>query len=132
MRGFLIAALLLSAWNLGALPPAHSQESHLDELIANAVLPLPAPLKAGATVVSYDADMMRTVLRQGTNDLICVADGPGAGFSVLCQHKSVEAFSPTSQASHRNALCSRLLTVSTIRRNDSSRIKRTSPSSRGE
>ncbi len=60
--------------------------------IAAALLPLPAPLRAGATVVAYDADLNRTVLREGTNELVCVADNPRPGFSVICQHESVEAY----------------------------------------
>jgi len=92
MRSLPIAVFLLSACNLSLSSLAHSQGSDVDNRIANAVLPLPAPLQAGATVVAYDADMKQTVLRRGMNDLVCVADGPGSGFSVLCQHERVMAY----------------------------------------
>lgn len=92
MRGLPIAVFFLTACNVYLLSPAHSQASDVDNRIANAVLPLPAPLQAGATVVAYDADMKQTILRRGTNDLICIADGPGSGFSVLCQHENVMAY----------------------------------------
>ena len=57
--------------------PADAQSS--DPLIAEALQPLPADLKAGATVVAYDtANGARQVLRQGTNQIECqpkAADG---------------------------------------------------------
>jgi len=57
--------------------PADAQSS--DPRIAEALQPLPADLKAGATVVAYDtANGARQVLRQGTNQIECqpkAADG---------------------------------------------------------
>ena len=56
--------------------------------VAEAVLAAPKALRAGATVVEYDAEGECHVLRQGTNTLICEPDRPDEGFSVFCYHES--------------------------------------------
>ena len=66
-----------------------AEEKPTKMLIAEAVLPLPEPLRARATVVSYDASGVRSILRQGTNDLICDVDGPSEGYFVMCYHDSL-------------------------------------------
>ncbi|MGE0361893.1 MAG: hypothetical protein AB7H93_05330 [Vicinamibacterales bacterium] len=53
--------------------------------ITQATLPLPADLRAGATVYKYDKAGNRTVLRQGTNQLECMPKGED-GFT-WCYHK---------------------------------------------
>jgi len=46
-----------------------------------------------ATVFGYTSDGEIVVLREGTNDQICLADDPTRkGFSVACYHKSLEPF----------------------------------------
>lgn len=56
--------------------------------VAEAVLAAPAALRDGATVVEYDAQGERHVLRQGTNTLVCEPDDPNAeGFLVACYHE---------------------------------------------
>lgn len=61
--------------------------------IAGAVSPAPQGLRAGATVLGYGADGKLTTLRQGANDLICLADDPGAkGFHPACYHRALEPF----------------------------------------
>lgn len=57
----------------GALAaPAAVQAQSVDQQIADAVLPLPEDLKAGATVITYDPDTGdRIVLREGTNHVEC-------------------------------------------------------------
>ncbi|HSG64015.1 MAG TPA: hypothetical protein VLD39_03410 [Gammaproteobacteria bacterium] len=73
--GLMVVALTLIA---GA-PLAYSQTT--DELIAQAVRPLPEDLRAGATVYRYDAQTgERIVLRAGTNHVECVPDD-GEGFT---------------------------------------------------
>ncbi len=55
--------------------------------IAQAVLPLPEDLRAGATVITYDrATGERRVLRQGTNFVECVPRNPDDGFT-WCYNK---------------------------------------------
>ena len=60
-----------------------------EELIAEATLPLPEQMKAGATVVVTDDDGNRRVLRQGTNSLVCSPDGPAPGFQASCTDASL-------------------------------------------
>jgi hypothetical protein len=68
------AAIVLS----GPLMAAAQQPSSADPQIAEALQILPDDLRAGATVVTYDASGARKVLRQGTNFIECqprMADG---------------------------------------------------------
>ena len=61
--------------------------------IAAAVMAAPEEQRAGATVYGYDAKGHIVALREGTNNLICLADDPSnAGFSAACYHKDLEAF----------------------------------------
>jgi hypothetical protein len=54
----------------------------VEEMIAQAVQPLPEDLQAGATVVMYDrATGERKVLREGTNSLECEPENPDDGFT---------------------------------------------------
>jgi hypothetical protein len=63
------------------------------EQIAAAVLAAPDDRRAGATVLGYDEAGKVVTLRQGTNDLVCLADNPSeASFSVACYHKDLEPF----------------------------------------
>ena len=64
--------------------------------IAAAAQAAPEDRRAGATVLGYstlESGSLATVLRQGTNDLVCLADQPGdEKFSVACYHQSLEPF----------------------------------------
>jgi hypothetical protein len=61
--------------------------------LAAAVLPLPADLRAGATVMGYAPDGRFVKLRAGTGAMICLASNPKADrFHVACYHKSLEPF----------------------------------------
>ncbi len=65
-----VAAVLVAGALLAV--PASAPAQSTDQQIADAVLPLPEDLKAGATVVTHDADTgARKVLRQGTNQVEC-------------------------------------------------------------
>ena len=71
---FASVTLVLSA----PLVASAQQASSTDRQIAEAVQILPENLRAGATVVTYDATGARKVLRQGSNFLECqprMADG---------------------------------------------------------
>jgi hypothetical protein len=64
-----------------------------DAQIKSAVLAAPADKQANATVYGYGANNKLTLLRKGSNELICLADNPNeAGFSVACYHRSLEPF----------------------------------------
>ncbi|WP_375585206.1 hypothetical protein [Cyclobacterium xiamenense] len=61
--------------------------------IKTAVLAAPEDLREGAMVYGYDARGTWTVLREGSNDMVCIADDPNTeGFSVACYHKQLEPF----------------------------------------
>ncbi len=58
-----------------------------------ALLAAPEDKRDSATVYGYLPDKTFTVLRKGTNELICLADDPDqSGFSVACYHKDLEPF----------------------------------------
>lgn len=64
-----------------------------DIQIAGAVLAAPEESRIGAVVYGYAADGSFTLLRKGTNSMICLADDPAQkGFSVSCYHKDLEPF----------------------------------------
>jgi len=63
----------------------------MDDMVTHATLPLPEDLKAGAAVVTFDADTgARKVLREGTNMIECQARDERTGFT-RCYHKSLAA-----------------------------------------
>ena len=84
---FVLAGLLLqTAAPAVNVPPPESQ-------IAAAVLAAPLERRSAATVLGYDAQGMLVTLRQGSNDLVCLADDPrDKAFSVACYHKDLEPF----------------------------------------
>jgi hypothetical protein len=83
----LCAALLAAGSAASAtIPPAEEQ-------IAAAILAAPEKRRAEAAVLGYDAEGKLVTLREGKNDLICLADDPKAdAFSVACYHKDLEPF----------------------------------------
>ena len=65
--------------------------------IKSALLAAPADKRAGATVYGY-AGQELSVLRKGTNELICVADNPNEpGFSASCYHRDLHPFMTRGQ-----------------------------------
>ena len=69
-RRYTLAAAVLVSTLLAA--PASARAQSTAQQIADAVLPLPENLKAGATVVTHDPDTgERIVLRQGSNQVEC-------------------------------------------------------------
>ena len=83
----LAAAVMLTA------PFAHTamaQGMSKQALIAQAVSAAPKSLRAGATVVNYDAKGNPVVLRQGNNGIVCTPDQPGGVYSVSCYAKVLE------------------------------------------
>src|SRR6266850_3402555 len=87
MRNFVLAAATFALAS-GVLAHAAGQTASADTQIADATRILPEDLRAGATVVTYDAATgARKVLRQGTNFVECqprMADG-----FERCYHKAL-------------------------------------------
>ena len=61
--------------------------------IAAAISAAPEELRAGAGVWGYDNSKKLVKLREGTNDMVCLANNPdGEKFHVACYHKLLEPF----------------------------------------
>lgn len=62
-------------------------------MVKLAVLAAPVELRDSASVYSFDDAGNKTVLREGTNPIICLADDPAQkGLSVSCYHRDIEPF----------------------------------------
>jgi hypothetical protein len=94
----MLRMLVLSALGIAVLPGiATSQEKTEESQIAEAVSPLPEPLRAGAEVRLFVNGQLRTV-RQGSNGLICLGDDPvQERWHVACYHESLEPFMARSR-----------------------------------
>jgi hypothetical protein len=93
MRSVLLLTLVAGALRAQTtLPPAEQQ-------IAAAVLPLPAELRDGATVMGYKEAGKLVVLREGKNGMHCLAlYVTRPDFHVACYHKSLEPFMARGRA----------------------------------
>lgn len=92
-RVALIAGLFTACVNVDSTAGQASATDQIDR----ALLAAPQTLREGATVLGYGGEPRAgdplTVLRTGSNDLICLADDPDrAGFHVACYHGSLDPF----------------------------------------
>ncbi len=88
MRGIscLAGAVCVSIGFAAELPTPQVQ-------IAGAVLAAPAELRDGAAVLGFDAQGNRVKLREGKNEMICLASDPAKPtFESDCYHKDLEPF----------------------------------------
>lgn len=70
-----------------------AQIPNKEEQIAAAVMAAPEEKRAEATVMGYDENNKLVIIRQGTNELICIADDPQKeGYNSSCYHKDLEPF----------------------------------------
>jgi hypothetical protein len=85
---------IILVWSAVFISAASAAEAPSPDVqIASAVLAAPAELREGATVLGYDAQGMLKRLREGNNELICLASDPNKpAFSVACYHKDLEPF----------------------------------------
>ncbi|MDH5598825.1 MAG: hypothetical protein OEY34_06865 [Cyclobacteriaceae bacterium] len=61
--------------------------------IASAVFPLPEKDRDGATVMGYNSENKLVVIRQGSNNFICIADNPEQdGLNIACYPKELDPF----------------------------------------
>lgn len=71
---------------------SHAQDKNAS-VIALALQAAPIELREKASVYATNADGKLVVIRQGTNDLYCLADDAKQnGLSVSCYHKNLEPF----------------------------------------
>lgn len=89
MIGYLVALLFVWVDPMAAQMNIPSPEK---QIIA-AVSPAPADMKDGATVLGYNSEGELVTLREGDNELICLADDPNVDrFHVACYFKEMEPF----------------------------------------
>jgi hypothetical protein len=64
-----------------------------DVQITAATLAAPADLREGAAVLGYNSEGKLVTLREGKNELICVANDPSKNsFSVACYHRDLDPY----------------------------------------
>lgn len=87
MKTILVCSILAASAAMAADIPSPEAQ------IAAAVLAAPAELRDGAAVLGYNQEGALVPLREGKNELICLANDPKkAAFSVACYHKDLEPF----------------------------------------
>jgi hypothetical protein len=70
-----------------------AQIADKEKQIAMAIQAAPPEKQAGATVYGYDKDGEIVLIREGANEMICVADDPKKeGISVACYHSDLKPF----------------------------------------
>lgn len=76
------------------------QEINTDEaLIATALMAAPAAFREESTVIGFNMAGEFVTFKEGTNELICLADDPKkSGFNAACYHKSLEPFMARGRA----------------------------------
>jgi hypothetical protein len=77
------------------LPAQGGKKSILskDIQVKTATLPLPEQDRAGAMVYGYDSGGNLVILKEGTNNMVCIADNPDReGISVSCYSIRLEPF----------------------------------------
>lgn len=90
-------SLIVLATTLALAAPATAQQPWAglspDVQIALAVQAAPAEMRPGATVQGWNAAGDFVTLRQGTNDMVCMAPAPEREtFEVSCHHEGLEPF----------------------------------------
>lgn len=92
MRSAFLTVMLASATVVGAHSEAAGQASD-EALIAGAVMAAPTAARDGAEVRAWTEDGGLRVIREGTNDFVCLANRPGGErFQTTCYHNGLEPF----------------------------------------
>ncbi len=85
-----IPALILA---LAAVTPLLAQVPAPELQIAGAVSALPEAYRANATVLGFSNYHRPALLRQGSNEMVCLADDPAEPrWHVACYHKDLDPF----------------------------------------
>jgi len=77
------------------LAPAYAQQQmpNKEIQIKTALMAAPEKFSEGAMVYGYDDRGEWTVLRKGSNEMICITDDPSSpGLNVSCYHKDLDTF----------------------------------------
>lgn len=93
MKYTLVLVFLFSVTHL------FSQVKSVEDQITEALMVVPEGLRSGAKVYGYDEQGGFVSLREGTNEMVCLADDPSKqGFSVASYHVSLEPFMARGRA----------------------------------
>lgn len=77
--------------DISIFDPPKNQKLSVDQQIASAILAAPQEAREGAMVYGYSETGEFMMLREGSNEFICVADNPAKdGFQVVSYHKNLE------------------------------------------
>jgi hypothetical protein len=91
MRNILLLCILIIIFELPSF--AQTKPPSAEVQIKTALMAAPADKRDGATVYGYSQNNELVLLKQGSNELICVADDPSQPeFSVACYHKDLHPF----------------------------------------
>ena len=89
----LIAALICGSIGIKSADAQSATIPTSGQQITAAVSPAPEPMRDNATVLGYSDTQELITLREGENELICLADSPGDDrFHVACYHNDLEPF----------------------------------------
>lgn len=81
-----IMAFIIQSIVVAQIPPK-------DHQIMAAVQAVPEEMREGATVLGYNEAGKLVTLKEGTNQMICLADDPNRkGFNAACYHQDLEPF----------------------------------------
>jgi len=101
VRPRLLAAFALAAGlaSLSSVAPSSLEAQSTELRVQAALAAAPAERKDGATVIGMVEGQGVVVLREGNNDLICLAPEPGAErFNAACYHESLEPYMARGRA----------------------------------
>ena len=93
---FLFVTVIIACYGCDSKKDSPSSKNELSSAaiqIKSALLAAPGEKRDSCTVYGYSADKQLILLRQGTNEMICLADNPDdPGFSVACYVRELEPF----------------------------------------
>lgn len=70
-----------------------NQKLTIEQQITSALLAAPQEVREGAKVYGYDNEGNFVTLKEGTNDMVCIADNPNKdGFEVVSYHKDLDPY----------------------------------------
>lgn len=95
--GFIMRTLIVSFFlPMGIIAGVATAQSAIpspEQQISAAVSPIPASMQDDAKVLGYNQNGELVTLREGSNELICIADNPSdERFHVSCYHKDLNPF----------------------------------------
>jgi len=89
----LISALFYGLIATGSVKAQSTDIPTKDQQITAAVSAAPQPMQVGAAVLGYNSNGELVTLREGQNEMTCLADNPEDNqFHVACYHNDLEPF----------------------------------------